>query len=100
RFLFTGDMEMPLEDAILEKYCSDNIFPCPSLAADYLKVGHHGSESSSGVKFLKAVSARYSIVSVGAKNRYGHPSMRVLKKLERAKMEIWRTDLKGDIILE
>lgn len=100
RFLFTGDMEMPLEDAILEKYCDVDISPCPALQADYLKVGHHGSESSSGVGFLKAVSAHYGIVSVGAKNRYGHPSQRVLRKLERAKMQIWRTDIKGDIIVQ
>ena len=100
RFLFTGDMEAPLEDAILQKYCAEKIFPCPSLQADYLKVGHHGSESSSGVEFLKAVSARYGIVSAGVKNRYGHPSQRVLRKLERAKMQIWRTDMKGDIIIE
>ena len=100
RFLFTGDMEMPLEDAILEKYCTTTTTPCSTLQADYLKVGHHGSQSSSGVEFLKAVAPRYGIVSVGAKNRYGHPSPRVLRKLERANTEIWRTDLKGDIIVE
>lgn len=99
RFLFTGDMEMPLEDAILGKYCVGNTWPCESLQADYLKVGHHGSDSSTGIQFLKAVSARYGIISVGAKNRYGHPTQRVLRKLQRAKIKIWRTDLKGDIIV-
>lgn len=100
RFLFTGDMETPLEEEILEKYCVKDIYPCPVLQSDYLKVGHHGSQSSSGVKFLQAVSARYGIVSVGVANKYGHPSNRVLRKLQRANMEIWRTDLKGDIIVE
>lgn len=100
RFLFTGDMEMPLEGVILGKYCIKDIYPCPVLRSDYLKVGHHGSQSSSGVNFLQAVSARYGIVSVGADNKYGHPSERVLRKLRRADMEIWRTDLKGDIIVE
>lgn len=99
RFLFTGDMEMPLEEAILEKYCDKDLSPCPALQADYLKVGHHGSDSSTGVSFLKAVSARYAIISSGAKNRYGHPTQRVLRKLQRAQAEIWRTDLKGDIII-
>lgn len=99
RFLFTGDMEMSLEDAILGKYCAGNSSPCPYLQADYLKVGHHGSDSSTGIQFLKAVSARYGIISVGAKNRYGHPTERVLRKLHRAQIKIWRTDLKGDIII-
>ncbi len=99
RFLFTGDMEMPLEDAILEKYCVGNSSSCPSLQADYLKVGHHGSDSSTGIQFLKAVSARYGIISVGAKNRYGHPTDRVLRKLKRDDVETWRTDLKSDIII-
>lgn len=100
RFLFTGDMEIPLEDAILEKYCDKDLSPCSSLQADYLKVGHHGSESSTSVGFLKAISARYAIISAGVKNRYGHPAQRVLRKLQRAQTKIWRTDLKGDIIIK
>ena len=100
RFLFTGDMEAPLEEAVLRKYCHQKYLPCDKIKADYLKVGHHGSDSSSGAEFLKVVSARYGVVSVGAKNRYGHPSVRVLRRLERAQTKIWRTDLKGDIIVE
>jgi beta-lactamase superfamily II metal-dependent hydrolase len=97
-FLFTGDMEMPLEEALLNKYCPSSA-PCLALAADYLKIGHHGSESSSGKDFLQAVLPRYAVISVGP-NKYGHPSSRVLHKLERLKAAVWRTDQKDDIIIK
>lgn len=97
RFLFTGDMEEPLEQALLKKYCPATS-PCPALAADILKVGHHGSDSSTSEKFLKAVQARAAIISVGQDNRYGHPSRRVLRRLERAGAAILRTDTLGDIV--
>ncbi|MBP6859578.1 MAG: MBL fold metallo-hydrolase [Candidatus Magasanikbacteria bacterium] len=97
-FLFTADMEMPLEAALLNKYClSTSTFSCPALEAHTLKVGHHGSDTSSGDDFLKAVQSKEAIISVG-KNTYGHPSLRVMRKLERAQMEILRTDMLGDII--
>jgi competence protein ComEC len=100
KFLFTGDMEMPLENALLEKYCHDLVV-CPILAADYLKVGHHGSKSSSGINFLKAVKPRYAVISVGpAPNQYGHPTYRVLRKLENIGATIWRTDQLNDIIIK
>lgn len=98
-FLFTADMEMPLEDALLAKYCvNTSTFDCPSLEARVLKVGHHGSDTSSGENFLKAVKAKEAVISVGARNKYGHPSLRVLRKLERANLSISRTDLSGSII--
>lgn len=96
--LFTGDMEMPLEDALLAKYCSSTSPICATLTASILKIGHHGSDSSSGEKFLSAVNPEKAIVSVG-KNSFGHPSFRVLRKLERVKAKISRTDTIGDIIL-
>ena len=120
-YLFTGDMEEPLEKALAHKYCSSiagvqNIEPlpqtrtntvgaqyfvpsdvCPAIQSDILKVGHHGSDSSSGEDFLNLVNPKQAIISVG-KNKYGHPSLRVLKKLERAGAEILRTDEKGDIL--
>lgn len=98
-FLFVGDMEVPLENVLLAKYCSSTPVDCPSLRADYLKVGHHGSDSSSDERFLEAVGPKTTVVSVG-RNSFGHPSFRVLRKLERAGAEIWRTDEKGDIIVE
>lgn len=97
-FLFTADMEVPLENALLNKYCIvTSTEPCPALQSNILKVGHHGSDSSSGEDFLRAVGAKVGIISVG-KNKYGHPSRRVMKKLERANMEIMRTDQLGNII--
>ncbi|TAN33564.1 MBL fold metallo-hydrolase [Patescibacteria group bacterium] len=107
--MFTGDMEEPLEQALLAKYCSSQNTPppvppligegCTALRSDILKVGHHGSDSSTSAEFLRAVNADKAIISVG-KNRYGHPSLRVLKKLERAAAEILRTDEIGDIIMK
>lgn len=97
RFLFTADTELPLETALVNKYCDSN-FSCPALEADILKVGHHGSDTSSGEDFLRAVKAKEAIISNGRNNRYGHPSLRVLRKLERAGITIIRTDTVGDII--
>lgn len=99
KFLFTGDMETPMETVLLSAYCSSTPIDCPTLKTDYLKIGHHGSDTSSDEKFLEAVSPQTAIISVG-KNSYGHPSFRVLKKLERLGIDIWRTDEKGDIIIE
>lgn len=97
-FLFTGDMEEKLENAILKKYCTEND-RCPKLHADYLKVGHHGSDSSTGKELLEAVNPKYAIISVGP-NKFGHPSLRVIRKLERIGAQIWRTDIKNDIIIK
>ncbi|MBU1613235.1 MBL fold metallo-hydrolase, partial [Patescibacteria group bacterium] len=92
-FLFMGDAELPVEMALINKYCASSTVEasCPQIDADYLKVGHHGSDSSSDEKFLEAVSPATAIISVG-KNSFGHPSFRILKKLERAEAEILRTD--------
>lgn len=98
KFLFTGDMETPLEDALMAKYCSTSS-RCSALKADYLKVGHHGSDSSSGVDFLQVVDPKKTIISVGP-NKYGHPSLRTLRKLGRVGALIWRTDLLNDIIVK
>ena len=98
-FLFTGDMETPLEDALVQKYCSTTLFACPTLQAGILKVGHHGSDSSSGEKFLEEVDPQEAVISVG-KNTFGHPSLRVLKKLVRAGARIMRTDEMDDIPME
>jgi len=96
---FAADMENNLENQLLLKYCPTSTKVCSAFESDYLKVGHHGSDSSSGENFLKAVDAEKAIISVG-KNSYGHPSQRVLKRLQRAGMEVLRTDQKGDIIVE
>ena len=65
---------------------------------DILKVGHHGSKTSSSVPFIKQINPKYSIISVGENNRYGHPNQNVLKNLEKSK--IYRTDKSGSIIFK
>lgn len=75
-FLFCGDMTLEEEADLLE--CSQS-----KLSADVLKVGHHGSSTSSGEVFLEAVSPKYSIVSVGRDNSYGLPDSSVVDRLER-----------------
>ncbi len=89
--LLTGDTEEPLEKYLVEKHGE-------SVHVEVLKVGHHGSDSSSSREFLQAVSPQHVTISVGAENRYGHPSNRVLKRLQRIGAHVWRTDQVGDII--
>lgn len=96
---FTADMEEKIEKELIKKYCEDSVENCLEFKSDYLKVGHHGSDSSSGQEFLTAVNPHIGIISVG-KNNFGHPSLRVLRRMEREKIEIWRTDRRGDIIVK
>jgi len=92
--LFVGDLEAPVEEFLVEKFCP-SVGVCPILQAQILKVGHHGSESSSSEIFLQAVRPQTAVISVG-QNRFGHPSLRVLTRLERVGANIWRTDEQGD----
>ncbi len=64
--------------------------------ADVLKVGHHGSTSSTSTAFLKAVSPKYAVISVGTGNDYGHPHRETLQKLKG--VNVFRTDLNGTVI--
>lgn len=89
-FLFTGDMKYQTEDKISDKY-SDN-FP-----VTLLKVAHHGAENSTEYRFVRTTNPKYAIISVGAENRYGHPTEKVLSVLEQAKVKTYRTDLCGTI---
>jgi len=88
-FLFMGDAENVSEQEMLAKQYD--------LKADVLKVGHHGSNSSTGVDFLKAVSPRYAVIFVGKDNDYGHPSTQTLQKLIENDIQIFRTDLNGTV---
>lgn len=90
RFMFTGDAEYEEELNVIEAGYD--------LSADVLKIGHHGSESSTSYIFLRRVMPRYAILSVGKNNGYGHPSEKVLSRLRDAGAEVFRTDLQGDII--
>jgi len=92
-FLFTGDISTDIEGQILASSSPD------LLDADILKVAHHGSITSSGEDFLQAVSPSSAVISVG-ENNFGHPSLRVIKRLERAGAEVFQTDQSGDIIFK
>ncbi len=96
KFLFTGDMEEPLEKLLIEKYCSSTS-TC-ILNSDILKVGHHGSDGASSESFLSFVKPKTAVISVG-KNKYGHPTLRAIRHLERSGAQIRRMDLEGDIVL-
>jgi competence protein ComEC len=89
-FLLTGDIEEPAEQAIL-----DSGTP---VAAEVLKVAHHGSSSSSGSAFLQAVGAEVAVVSVGD-NSYGHPAQEVLERLRGLGAEVFRTDRDGTVVV-
>ena len=92
--LLPGDAEEEVEEYLLSAYESD------ILDVDILKLGHHGSDSSSILEFIEAVSPEHAIASCGYENKFGHPSRRVLKRLERTSSTVWRTDLQGDISVE
>ncbi len=91
-FLLTGDLERSAEPA-LETYSA-------LLAADVLKVGHHGSKTSSSPSFLQLIHPRYSIVSVGRHNTYFHPSRKTMKRLRRFHAHPLRTDHFGALVFE
>lgn len=87
-FLFTGDLEADAEKVLLS---SEN------LAAEVLKVAHHGSKTSSSREFLNAVKPKYAVIEVGEDNRYKHPSETTLKSLSEIGADVLRTDLNGNI---
>ena len=90
KFMFMGDAGVDKEKDILDKYNISNI--------DVLKVGHHGSKTSSGKEFIDEINPKYSIISVGKNNRYGHPNKEVLNNLDNSK--IYRTDKQGSIMFK
>ena len=85
-----GDAGVEKEKDILNKYNLSNI--------DVLKVGHHGSKTSSSKPFINETNPKYSIISVGKNNRYGHPNKEVLNTLKYSK--IYRTDQVGSIMFK
>ena len=89
-FMFMGDASSTTEKEIIDKYNLPDI--------DILKVGHHGSRTSSSIEFINEINPEYSIISVGKNNRYGHPNKEVLDALEESK--IYRTDQNGSIMFK
>ena len=89
--LFTGDIEKIAEEKILECYKEElDVLDC-----DILKVAHHGSDSSSTLEFINAVSPKICLIGVGKDNKYGHPNKSVLDVFTNANCRIYRTDLNG-----
>ena len=88
RVLLTGDMEMSLEKQL--------ILNGSDISADILKVGHHGSKTSSGDSFLNSINPSVAVIQVG-KNSYGHPTQEVLNRLENSGIKYYRNDLDGTV---
>ena len=89
-FLFTGDMETAAEEDLLAAGCD--------LDVDVLKVGHHGSSTSSSYLFLREVMPEYGVISCGAENTYGHPHEEVSSRLYDAGVTVYRTDEQGTVV--
>lgn len=89
-FLFTGDAEREEEQELLDAGYD--------LQSTVLKVGHHGSDSSTSYPFLREVMPAYAVISVGEDNSYGHPAEDTLSRLRDADVKVYRTDMQGDII--
>ena len=90
KFMFMGDASITTEKEIVNKYNLIDI--------DVLKVGHHGSKTSSGKEFINEINPKYSIISVGKNNRYGHPNKEVLNNLSDSK--IYRIDHDGSVMFK
>lgn len=92
-FMFTGDAESEAEAYFMEK--TDDA----TLKSTVIKVGHHGSHTSTSRQFIDKVAPQIAIISVGAGNDYGHPNSDILQRIHNTGAQIYRTDLNGDIII-
>ena len=90
RFLFTGDAEYDEEQSLINGNYD--------LSADVLKLGHHGSKTSSCEEFLQAVNPEYAVISCGQDNPYGHPHESTLERLKRLNIKVFRTDEQGAVV--
>lgn len=88
-WLFTGDLEKDGEEKLIKKY--------PNLRTDILKVGHHGSDTSTTEVFLETIEPEIAIISAGKNNRYGHPHQEVIDRLAKKNIKTYRTDEHGAI---
>jgi competence protein ComEC len=91
KILFTGDAGFTVENELLQNKVD--------LRSNVLKVGHHGSAYASAEEFLNAVEPEFAVISVGAGNSFGHPSLAVVRRLERLPVMVFRTDQDGLITL-
>ena len=93
--MLTGDAEKTVEDEFLNYYSSS----ISDYDVDLLKVGHHGSDTSSSIGFLNAIKPEYAVISCGTDNKYHHPIASTLEKFVGSGTEIFRTDVQGNIVL-
>ncbi|MCI9087569.1 MAG: MBL fold metallo-hydrolase [Clostridia bacterium] len=91
-YLFTGDSEKEVEEKILKAN--------KDIKVNILKVGHHGSDTSSSEKFIQTLVPEISVISVGRDNSYGHPNQEVVERLEEVGSKIYRTDEVGNVFIE
>lgn len=89
--LFTGDLENPGELALISNGLITRV--------NMLKVGHHGSKTSSSLRFLQLVRPEISLISAGKNNKFGHPHPEVLERLREFGSQIWRTDQQADLVI-
>ena len=95
RYLNSGDATVEEERRVLSAWSAE------SLRADLLKVGHHGSRTSTSGEWLTAVQPRVAVISAGPANRFGHPHPSVLRRIEQARVPmVWRTDRNGSLCIE
>lgn len=91
-FIFMGDAEEQVELDLL------NTYPSLQLESDFIKIGHHGSDTSTSQRFLKTIAPDVAVISVGEDNSYGHPHKSILQRIYNYKVKLYRTDLQGSII--
>jgi competence protein ComEC len=91
--LFTGDIEEIAERQILAEYRNN----MQILDSTILKVGHHGSKTSSTQEFVNIVKPKIALIGVGKNNKFGHPNMEILERLKNSGSKIYRTDKFGEI---
>ena len=90
KLLFLGDISSKVEDDIIKKHNLNDV--------DIVKIAHHGSSTSSSSKFINSINPKYSVISVGENNKYGHPNSEVLERLNNS--IVYRTDIDGSIIFK
>lgn len=92
-FLYMGDAEKEIEKELLKNNFNN-------LQADIIKIGHHGSNTSSTNEFINKVNAKYGVIEVGKNNIYDHPNNEIIKRWENHNTKIYRTDINGNIIIK
>ena len=94
--LFTGDIEDIAEKEIMQEY-KNNL---EIINSNVLKVGHHGSKTSSTQEFIMSVKPKIALIGVGENNKFGHPNIDVIERMLKIGIKIFRTDINGEIDIQ